>query len=133
MVTQSRSGLTTFTGWWKTGCISSRVRSFVTAWLMLHSWQSECISPDHKPKRSIAYMGKFISNLFLGALAIGLSIFTGSRTLDLLAWALPANQVIYQWLGLAAFEGGMYFWSFYFVYGAKGTPQRSISVVMAVF
>ena len=28
-------------------------------------------------------MGKFISNLFLGALAIGLSIFTGSRTLDL--------------------------------------------------
>lgn len=78
-------------------------------------------------------MGKFISNLFLGALAIGLSIFTGSRTLDLLAWALPANQVIYQWLGLCAFEGGMYFWSFYFVSGAKGTPQRSISIVMAVF
>lgn len=78
-------------------------------------------------------MGKFISNLFLGALAIGLSIFTASRTLDLLAWALPVGQVIYQWLGLAAFEGGMYFWSFYFVNGAKGTPQRSISVIMAVF
>jgi hypothetical protein len=78
-------------------------------------------------------MGKFISNLFLGALAIGLSIFTGSRTLDLLAWALPAGQTIYQWLGLAAFEGGMYFWSFYFVSGAKGTPQRSISLIMAIF
>jgi len=78
-------------------------------------------------------MGKFISNLFLGALAIGLSIFTGSRTLDLLAWALPVNQAVYQWLGLAAFEGGMYFWAFYFVYGAKGTPQRSIAIVMAVF
>lgn len=78
-------------------------------------------------------MGKFISNLFLGALALGLSIFTGSRTLDLLAWALPQGQVIYQWLGLAAFELGMYFWSFYFINGAKGTPQRSISVIMAVF
>lgn len=78
-------------------------------------------------------MGKFISNLFLGALALGLSIFTGSRTLDLLAWALPAGQVIYQWLGLAAFELGMYFWSFYFINGAKGTPQRSISVIMAIF
>ncbi len=78
-------------------------------------------------------MGKFISNLFLGALALGLSIFTGSRTLDLLAWALPAGQVVYQWLGLAAFELGMYFWSFYFLHGAKGTPQRSISVIMAVF
>lgn len=78
-------------------------------------------------------MGKFISNLFLGALALGLSIFTGSRTLDLLAWALPAGQIVYQWLGLAAFELGMYFWSFYFINGAKGTPQRSISVIMAVF
>src|SRR5579885_2502571 len=78
-------------------------------------------------------MGKFISNLFLGALAIGLSLFTASRTLDLLGWALPAGQVIYQWLGLAAFEGGMYFWSFYFISGAKGTPQRSISLCMAVF
>lgn len=78
-------------------------------------------------------MSKFISNLFLGALAILLSIFTASRTLDLLAWALPANQVIYQWLGLCAYEGGMYFWSFYFVSGAKGVPQRSISLCMAVF
>ena len=78
-------------------------------------------------------MGKFISNVFLGALALGLSIFTASRTLDLLAWALPSNQTIYQWLGLAAFEGGMYFWAFFFVMGAKGTPQRSISVLMAVF
>lgn len=77
-------------------------------------------------------MGKFISNMFLAALAIGLSIFTASRTLDLLAWALPKGQDFYQWLGLAAFEGGMYFWSFYFVSGAKGTQQRSIALCMAV-
>jgi len=78
-------------------------------------------------------MGKFASNLFLGALALGLSIFTGSRTLDLLAWALPASQQIYQWLGLAAFEGGMYFWAFFFISGAQGTYQRTISLIMAVF
>lgn len=77
-------------------------------------------------------MGKFTSVLFLGALALGLSFFTGSRTLDLLAWALPTNQEIYKWLGLAAFEGGMYFWSGYFVWGAKGIPQRSIAIIMAV-
>lgn len=78
-------------------------------------------------------MGKMISKIFLGALAVGLMFFTGSRTLDLLAWALPVNQQIYQWLGLCAFEGGMLFWSFYFINGAKGTPQRSVSVLMAVF
>jgi hypothetical protein len=78
-------------------------------------------------------MGKFISNFFLGVLAVGLSIFTASRTLDLLTWALPAGQQIYTWLGLAAFEGGMYFWAFFFISGAKGTPQRSISIIMAVF
>src|SRR5579872_6923397 len=80
----------------------------------------------------VSQMGKFLSNFFLGALAVGLSIFTGSRTLDLMAWALPASQVIYQYLGLIAFEGGMYFWSFYFLHGAKGTPQRSISILMAI-
>lgn len=77
-------------------------------------------------------MGKFISNLFLSALAIGLSIFTASRTLNLLAWALPTGQDFLQYLGLAAFEGGMYFWSFYFVAGAKGVQQRSIALCMAV-
>lgn len=78
-------------------------------------------------------MLKWISNLFLGALAVGLSLFTGSRTLDLLGWILPVDQQIVQWLGLAAFELGMYFWCFYFVAGAKGIPQRSIAVIMACF
>lgn len=78
-------------------------------------------------------MLKWISSLFLGALAVGLSIYTGSRTLDLLGWILPADQQLVQYLGLAAFELGMYFWCFYFVAGAKGIPQRSIAVVMACF
>lgn len=78
-------------------------------------------------------MGKTVSNILLGALAIALMVFTGSRTLDLLAWALPVNQQIYQWLGLCAFEGGMLFWSFYFIKGAKGAPQRSVSAMMACF
>lgn len=78
-------------------------------------------------------MGKFISSFFLWALAIVLSVFTASRTLDLLAWALPSGQEIYQWLGLASFEGSMWFWSFYFVHGAKGTYQRGIAIIMSVF
>lgn len=75
-------------------------------------------------------MSKFISNLFLGALAIGLTIFTATRTLDLLSQWLPVNQQIMQWLGLAAFEGGFYFWAFYFSAGAKGDAQRGIAIVM---
>lgn len=78
-------------------------------------------------------MGKFISNLFLGAMALGLTIFTATRTLDLLSQWLPVNQQqIMQWLGLIAFEGGFYFWAFYFSMGAKGDAQRGIALVMTV-
>lgn len=77
-------------------------------------------------------MGKFISNLFLGAMAIGLTIFTATRTLDLLSQWLPVNQQIMQWLGLVAFEGGFYFWAFFFAMGAKGDAQRGIALVMTV-
>jgi len=77
-------------------------------------------------------VGKFISNLFLGAMAIGLTIFTATRTLDLLSQWLPVNQQIMQWLGLVAFEGGFYFWAFFFAMGAKGDAQRGIALVMTV-
>ncbi len=77
-------------------------------------------------------MGKFISNLFLGAMALGLTIFTATRTLDLLSQWLPVNQQIMQWLGLIAFEGGFYFWAFYFSAAAKGDAQRGIALVMTV-
>lgn len=75
-------------------------------------------------------MGKVIANILLFVLAIGLTIFTATRTLDLLTQWLPANQPIMAYLGLAAFEGGTYFWSFYFVKGAKGAIQRGIAVLM---
>jgi len=77
-------------------------------------------------------VSKFISNLFLGAMAIGLTIFTATRTLDLLSQWLPVNQQIMQWLGLIAFEGGFYFWAFYFSAAAKGDAQRGIALVMTV-
>jgi hypothetical protein len=77
-------------------------------------------------------MGKVIVNIFLGALAVGLTIFTGARTLDLLGQWLPLNQQIMQYLGLAAFEAGFYFWAGYYAFGAKGAPQRAISLIMIV-
>lgn len=77
-------------------------------------------------------MWKFLANLLLAGLAIGLTFFTGSRTLDLLAQWLPANQQIMQYLGLAAFEGGLYFWALFFVTAAKGAAQRGIAVGMIV-
>lgn len=77
-------------------------------------------------------MGKFTANLFLFVLAIALSIFTGARTIDLLNHWLPANQEIYKWLALAGFEGGFYFWAFYFSSGAEGAPQRALALIMVV-
>lgn len=77
-------------------------------------------------------MFKVIANILLAALAIGLTIFTGSRTLDLLQQWLPANQENMKYLGLAAFEGGLYFWAFYFVVGAKGAIQRGTAFMMIV-
>lgn len=77
-------------------------------------------------------MWKILANMLLGALAIGLTFFTASRTLDLLAQWLPVNQQIMQYLGLAAFEGGLYFWAFYFVVAAKGQIQRALAFLMVV-
>jgi hypothetical protein len=78
-------------------------------------------------------MGKVIANILLFGLAIGLTIFTATRTLHLLGeWLPPDNQEVMKYLGLIAFEGGLYFWSFYFVKGAAGSVQRGIALMMVV-
>jgi hypothetical protein len=65
-------------------------------------------------------------------LAIALTIFTGSRTLDLIGQWLPANQDIYKWLALAAFEGGFALWALFFATAAEGAPQRGLALLMIV-
>lgn len=78
-------------------------------------------------------MGKVIANILLGSLTIALTIFTASRTLDLLSQWLPVSQAIYVWLGLAAFEGGFILWCLFFASAAKGSVQRSVSFLMIIF
>jgi hypothetical protein len=78
-------------------------------------------------------VGKVIANVLLGALTIALTIFTASRTLDLLSQWLPVNQAIYTWLGLAAFEGGFILWCLFFASAAKGSVQRGVSFLMILF
>ncbi len=77
-------------------------------------------------------MFKVIANILLAGLAIALTIFTAARTLHLLSEWLPVDQETYKWLGLAAFEGGLYFWAFYFVVGGKGAIQRGVAFMMIV-
>jgi hypothetical protein len=77
-------------------------------------------------------LGKVISNILLGGLAIALAIFTGSRTLDLIGQWLPANQDIYKWLALAAFEGGFALWALFFATAAEGAPQRGLALLMII-
>ncbi len=70
--------------------------------------------------------------ILIGLMELALLAFTASRTLDLLQQLLPANQAIFAWLGLVAFDGGLVGWSLFFSYGARGAYQRAITVIMVV-
>lgn len=71
-------------------------------------------------------------SILIGLMELALLAFTGSRTLDLLQQLLPANQAVFAYLGLVAFDGGLVGWSLYFVYGARGGWQRGITLIMII-
>jgi hypothetical protein len=77
-------------------------------------------------------LGKWIANILLWGLAIALTLYTGTRTLHLLSEWTPQGQEYIRYLGLAAFEGGLYFWAFYFVTAAAGSLQRAIAIMMVL-
>ncbi len=77
-------------------------------------------------------MSQRATSILIGLMELALLAFTGSRTLDLLQQLLPANQSIFAYLGLVAFDGGLVGWSLFFVYGAHGSYQRAISLLMIV-
>src|SRR5690348_15082760 len=77
-------------------------------------------------------MAKSLTFILVALMALALMLFTASRTLDLLQVLLPANQSVFAFLGLVAFDGGLLGWSLWFAYGARGQYQRAIALLMVI-
>ena len=74
-------------------------------------------------------VGKGVTGLVVTILMLALLVFTASRTLDLFQQVLPSSQVIFSYFGLAAIDGGVIGWSYFYAHGARGF-QRAIALLM---
>ena len=77
-------------------------------------------------------MKKSIATLLITALGLALMIYTAMRGLDFIMQTLPADKQILAYFALAATEGGVLFFLGYYLYGADGSMQRAISIIMLV-
>lgn len=57
--------------------------------------------------------------------------WTASLTLGVMEIVLPGNPII-KYFALALFDGGAFVWASVYIFKAKGTPQRGISLLMTV-
>ena len=74
-------------------------------------------------------VGKGVTSMVVTVLMLALLVFTASRTLDLFQQVLPVSQSIFAYFGLAAIDGGVLGWSYFYAHGARGF-QRSIALMM---
>ena len=77
-------------------------------------------------------MKKNIATLLISALGLALMIYTAMRGLDFIMQTLPADKQILAYFALAATEGGVLFFLGFYLYGAEGSWQRAISIMMLV-
>lgn len=77
-------------------------------------------------------MKKSIATLLITALGLALMIYTAMRGLDFIMQTLPADKQILAYFALSATEGGVLFFLGYYLYGADGSMQRAISIIMLV-
>jgi len=75
---------------------------------------------------------KSVSSLILNGIALGLLLFTATRTIHLFQYLLPADQSYMAFVALVAFDGGLLGWMNYFLRGAKGPHQRGIAACLTV-
>lgn len=75
-------------------------------------------------------MKKSVSSLILNGIALGLLLFTATRTIHLFQYLLPSDQSYMAYVALVAFDGGLLGWMNFFLRGAKGPHQRGIAAIM---
>lgn len=73
---------------------------------------------------------KWVSGLLFGAFIIGIIIWTTTLTLMVMERVLPSSPM--KWMAVALFDGGAVAWAGAFVYNARGTAQRGISLLMLI-
>lgn len=75
---------------------------------------------------------KWIAKVLFYFLSIGLFVYAASRSYDFIAATLPPDQQILGYLGLLATGGGAVAWLAVFLFSAKGTGQKGLSLLFVV-
>ncbi|RKY40158.1 MAG: hypothetical protein DRP85_09100 [Candidatus Makaraimicrobium thalassicum] len=77
-------------------------------------------------------ISKFIGKLLFYAMAIALSVYAASRTLDFVSGTLPADKQMIGYLALFATTGGALAWLMVFLNNSEGIGQKGIALLMVV-
>jgi hypothetical protein len=75
---------------------------------------------------------KWIAKVLFYVVAVGLFVYAASRSLDFIQATLPASQKLVGYLGLLATGGGAIAWLATFLFYAKGTGQKGLSLLFVV-
>jgi hypothetical protein len=75
-------------------------------------------------------MKRVLATLFVTAVALVLAAYSAMRSLDFIQITLPPEQAAMGYLALIATEGGIFCWLLYFLYGAEGSWQRGLALLM---
>ncbi len=89
----------------------------------------------HKARPRIMTQENPLAKWFIGfaflVFLVGVFFWTASLTLDVIDIVLPSNPIV-KYFAVALFDGGAFTWAGVYVYKAKGTPQRGISLLMTM-
>jgi hypothetical protein len=77
-------------------------------------------------------MLKKIGLMIVTILGGALLVYSATRSLDFISLTLPADRQILAYFGLAALDGGLLAWLLNFLYGARGSWQRGIAILMVI-
>jgi hypothetical protein len=87
--------------------------------------------PKAQPKQMTQEnpLAKWFAGAFFMLFLAGVLLWTASLTLGVIDIVLPNNPTV-KYFALALFDGGALTWAGVYIYKAKGTPQRGISLLM---
>lgn len=90
--------------------------------------------PKAQPKQMTQEnpLAKWFAGIFFLLFLVGVLFWTASLTLGVIDIVLPNNPTV-KYFALVLFDGGAVTWASVYIYKAKGTPQRGISLLMVGF
>jgi hypothetical protein len=74
-------------------------------------------------------LANWFAGIFFMLFLAGVLLWTASLTLGVIDIVLPNSPVV-KYFALALFDGGAFVWAGVYIYRAKGTPQRGMSLLM---